>query len=73
MYSSNIEISINLDRYNTEQIINLYKQGVISIKEIKNSGRIRTLFSDDLAKFVHDQEKKVKASMINREEKTAII
>jgi hypothetical protein len=50
----NLKYSINLDNYYPLEIIELHKQGLISIEEIKASGRIRDSFGNDLAEYVRD-------------------
>lgn len=52
-----IKISINLDRYSAEQIIDLYNQGVITLSEIRESNRHVTTFGDELSKWLYSQEK----------------
>lgn len=47
--------TLNLDNYWPNEIIELHKQGLITIAEIKASGRIQDSFGNLLAEYVREQ------------------
>lgn len=47
-----VSVEINLDRYNSEEIIEMIKQGVVTLQEVEDSGRVSTLFNSDLEEYL---------------------
>ncbi len=56
----NIKIKLDLNQYSSDVIIDLVKDGIITTKEVRESGVVSTFFNDDLEKFLcqHEREKK---------------
>lgn len=52
-----IKIKLNLDNYSPIDIINFYNKGIITLEEIKDSGRLQTCFSNELFDFICNIEK----------------
>jgi len=49
-----VEVKINLNPYNGQKIIDLHKQGVITLDEIIDSGMAYKLFDDTLENYVNE-------------------
>lgn len=62
-----VKTTINLVRYNAQQVIDLYNKGLITLQEIRESNRHLTTFSDELSRWLRIHEKTE-----GNEEKTAV-
>jgi len=54
----NIQIKLDLYRYTVNEIISLVEDGVITVKEVRESGIVSTFFNNSLEKFLSAKEKK---------------
>jgi hypothetical protein len=52
--SYEVKFKLNLDQYSPLDIIEWHKQGILTMDEIIESGRMNTTFGDDLRNYVYE-------------------